>query len=102
MSDLELAKELADETTLNPMEARMALYQLQKVVTKALLDGKTVSMGELGNFRLTLSATGAEDKESADHNTVKKINLRFTPAKPIKEAIARAHLSKAINLVSEI
>ena len=101
MTDLELAKELADKTTLNPMEARMALYQLQKVVIKALMDGKTVSMGELGNFRLTLSATGSDDKESADHTMINKINLRFTPAKPIKESIAKAHFGKAIDLVSE-
>lgn len=30
---------LADETTLNPKEAEMAVYQLEKVVSRLLLDG---------------------------------------------------------------
>ena len=102
MSEREVALEISDETTLNPMEARMALYQFQKVVTKALLDGKTVRLGELGSFRLTLSATGADDKEAADHTKVKRVNMRFTPAIPLKEALAKAHLTKAVNLVSEL
>ena len=32
-------KMLADETTLNPKEAEMAVYQLEKVVSRLLLDG---------------------------------------------------------------
>ncbi len=50
----EVAKLLADETTLNPKEAEFAIAQLQKVVINLLLNGNTVQLGDLGGFRITL------------------------------------------------
>ena len=47
MGEKEVAKEISDETTLNPKEAELAIYQFQKVLTKALLNGNTVQLGEL-------------------------------------------------------
>ena len=42
----EVAMLIADETTLNPMEAAMAIRQLRKVVQRLLLDGKSVKLGD--------------------------------------------------------
>lgn len=41
----EVARQISDETTLNPKEAEMALAQLEKVLVSALLNGQTVSIG---------------------------------------------------------
>jgi nucleoid DNA-binding protein len=48
VKEKEVAKLLSDETTLNPKEAEMTLYQLLKVIIRLLLDGHTVQLGELG------------------------------------------------------
>lgn len=50
MDEHEVAKLVADETTLNPKEAEKAVYQLEKVMERLLLDGHTVQLGELGSF----------------------------------------------------
>jgi nucleoid DNA-binding protein len=48
----EVAKEIADETTLNPKEAEIALDQLQKVLIRNLLAGNSVQLGRV----ITLSS----------------------------------------------
>ena len=50
MDEHEVAKLVADETTLNPKEAEKAVYQLEKVMERLLRDGHTVQLGELGSF----------------------------------------------------
>ena len=54
----EVAKLVSDETTLNPKEAEMAVYQLEKVMERLLLDGRAVQVGDLGTFNLTITVEG--------------------------------------------
>jgi predicted histone-like DNA-binding protein len=93
MTEKQVAKEIADETTLNPKEAEMAIYQFQKVLTKALLDGKTVQLGELGSFQVTVSSKGVEKEAEVTPSLVKKVNLRFTPSVVLKENLQKAHFT---------
>lgn len=90
MKEKEVAMKIADETTLNPMEAQMAMYQFQKVVIEALTDGKTVTFGELGTFRLTASSEGTETEEKVTPDLIKKLNIRFVPSKNLKKRINEA------------
>jgi predicted histone-like DNA-binding protein len=90
MTEKQVAKEIADETTLNPKEAEMAIYQFQKVLTKALLDGKTVQLGELGSFQLTIKSGGVDNEEEATAALVEKINIRFTPSATLKNSLNEA------------
>jgi predicted histone-like DNA-binding protein len=100
MRDREVAKLLADETTLNPKEAEMALSQLLKVVTTALLNGHTVQLGELGSFRLTVSAEGSDTKEEVTANKIKKVNLRFTESEDLKNALKKAKFIDTASLTN--
>ncbi|MDR3267307.1 MAG: HU family DNA-binding protein [Tannerella sp.] len=49
MKEKDVAKLLAEETTLNPKEAEMTLYQLLKLIVRLLLEGHTVQLGDLNN-----------------------------------------------------
>ena len=44
VDESEVAMLIAEETTLNPMEAAMAIRQLRKVMQRLLLDGKSVKL----------------------------------------------------------
>jgi len=90
VTEKELAKLLADETTLNPKEAEMSIYQLQKVLLRVMLDSKTVRLGDLGNFRLTANTEGSDTMEEASPEKIKKINLRFLATKLVREALQKA------------
>ena len=86
----QVAKELADETTLNPKEAEMSVHQLQKVVVKNLLAGNTVQLGELGSFRLTAKSKGSATEDEVTANNVIDLNVRFTPSESLKDALKKA------------
>ena len=85
-----VAKDISDETTLNPMEAQMALYQLEKVLIRWLLEGRTVKLGDLGSFSLTVKSKAVDTEEEVHPRIVEKVNVRFRPSEALKEAINKA------------
>jgi predicted histone-like DNA-binding protein len=95
VKEKEVAKLLADETTLNPKEAEMTIFQLLKVVVKLLLDGHTVQLGELGSFRLTIHSEGSETEEEVSANKIRNVQIRFTPSSEVREQIQKATFKDA-------
>lgn len=86
----EVAMLMADETTLNPMEAAMAIRQLRKVVQRLLLDGKSVKLGDWGTFNVTLNTEGAATKAELTARNVKRVNINFQPSDELKAAMQKA------------
>ena len=86
----EVAELIADETTLNPMEAQMAIRQLRKVVQRLLLDGKSVKLGNWGTFNVTLSTEGVDKKDDLTARNVKAVNINFQPGDVLKTAMKKA------------
>lgn len=85
-----VAEAIADETTLNPVEALMAIRQLRKILVRELLNSNSVKLGNWGSFGITLSTTGSETPEQVKANNVKTVNVRFTPGVELKEAVQKA------------
>ena len=90
VDESEVAELIADETTLNPMEAAMAIRQLRKIVQRQLLDGKSVKLGNWGTFNVTLNTTGAETKEQLTARNVTHVNINFQPGDDLKAAMQKA------------
>jgi predicted histone-like DNA-binding protein len=90
VKEKEVAKLLADETTLNPKEAELTLYQLLKVIVRLLLDGHTVQLGELGSFRITARGEGSETEDEVNVNKIKSVHIHFTPSDVLRKEIANA------------
>jgi len=86
----ELAKLLADETTLNPKEAEFAIAQLQKVAINLLLNGNTVQLGDLGSFRLTAHCEGVPAKSTVTAQQIKSVSVRFTQSQALKDSLKKA------------
>jgi predicted histone-like DNA-binding protein len=86
-----VAKQIAEETTLNPKEAELALGQLNKVVTNNLLAGHTVQIGDVGSLYLVVTSIGSENKEEVSAvNNVTKISVRFKAGRDLQDAIDKA------------
>ena len=90
VSESTAAKQISDETTLNRKEAEMALAQFEKVLIANLLASNSVKMSDWGSFHLTCKSTSADTKEELTAHHIKRVNIRFTPGKALKEAIAKA------------
>jgi predicted histone-like DNA-binding protein len=101
LGEKEVSRQISDETTLNPKESEMALEQLQKVLVRSLLNSQSVQLGDWGSFRLTCNSKGHDTKEEVTAGSIQKLNIRFTPGKALKEAIAKALLMAAESLTSK-
>ena len=95
VDEKEVAKQIADETTLNRKEAEMALAQFEKILIRLLLDGHSVELGDWGSFHLTCNSEGFATKDEVTGNAIKNLNIRFTPGKELKEAIQKATFTSA-------
>jgi len=96
----QVAKEIADETTLNPKEAEMALEQLQKVLVRNLLASNSVQLGDWGSFSLSCSGSPSDKKEDVTANNIKSLKINFTPGKALKNALKEATFKLAESIVS--
>lgn len=90
VDESEVAELIADETTLNPMEAQMAIRQLRKIVQRLLLDGKSVKLGNWGSFNVSLNTEGAATKDALTARNVKSVNINFQPGDELKAAMQKA------------
>lgn len=72
----EVAKLLADETTLNPMEAEFVLEQLAKILLRIIGNGNSAQLASWISFHATVQASGAETKEECNASLIKRVALR--------------------------
>lgn len=90
VDETQVAMDLADETTLNPSEAMMAIRQLRKILLRRLLGGESVKLGNWGSFSVTLSSTGVATKEEVNAKNIKSVNLNFQPDEAFKNDLQKA------------
>lgn len=90
VDETQVAMDLAEETTLNPSEAMMAIRQLRKVLLRRLLGGESVKQGNRGSFSVTISSTGADTKEDVTARNIKNVNLNFQPDEAFKNDLQKA------------
>ena len=90
VDETQVAMDLADETTLNPSEAMMAIRQLRKILLRRLLAGESVKLGNWGSFSVTISSTGVLAKELVNTHCIKSVNLNFQPDEAFKTDLQKA------------
>jgi predicted histone-like DNA-binding protein len=88
----EVAKQMADETTMNPKEAEIAVYEMSKVMKRLLLSGYTVQFEDLGSFYLTINSSGTDTEAELSANNLTNVNIRFRPSLDFKAEIAKLQL----------
>lgn len=98
VSESEVARQIAEETTLNPKEAEMALAQLRKIVLRNLQAGNTVRLGDWAYFYTTLQCEGAETEEEAVPAKVKKVAMHLGYDKTFQADLNRATFVSAKSL----
>ena len=101
IEEKDVAKEIADETTLNRNEAEMALAQLEKVLINNLLAGNSLQIGDWGSFHLTCKSVGSATKEEVTAKNIKKLNIRFKAGKSLLQALEHAIFLPAESMVTK-
>lgn len=101
LDESEVANRIADETTLNPAEALMAIRQLRKVVQQALTEGQSVKLGNWGSFYASVSSTGYPTQKELTAGAIRNVRINFKPGDELKAAMQKASFVWVEDLMKE-
>jgi predicted histone-like DNA-binding protein len=90
LDEVKVSQLIADETTLDPFEALMAIRLLRKVILSALLNGQSVELGGFGFFSTTLHSSGADTKDALTASYIKGVKINFEATDDFKAELQKA------------
>lgn len=82
-----LSREIERTSTVSGADIRAVLYALLEIIPDHLQAGNVVQLGEIGNFRITLSSSGEETAEAVGAKSVKGARITFAPGKKFKQVL---------------
>ena len=93
-TDMEtLCKMIGARSTVSSADVKAVLDNLNFVLDMELQAGRIVQLGEFGNFRLSVSSSGAENKEAFSASMLKKARVLFTPGKSLRKTVGTLSLA---------
>jgi predicted histone-like DNA-binding protein len=92
----EIARELADRSSLSQGDVLNVLRNLVEVLPMYLKLGMTIRLEGFGSFHISVKSEGTENPEELTVHNVKKARIVFVPSTTLKEGIE--HLSYEIIL----
>jgi predicted histone-like DNA-binding protein len=66
-------------STVSEADTYAVIKALKMLIIKNLEQGRTVKIGDLGYFYVTISGEGKDTPEEVDASSIKKIRVRFRP-----------------------
>ena len=93
-STKELCKDIEQMSTVNGADVQAVLYALSEVLPRHLADGKSVRLGELGNFRITIRSQGEAAEKDVDAHSITDARIAFTPNREFSAITKNLHYKK--------
>lgn len=90
----DISKEISNESTLSPIDMVAALTALVEKIPQMLLDGNSVSLGDLGIFTLSISSSPSDEASQVNTKNIKGVKIHFKPSKEIKYQLMKADFEK--------
>lgn len=92
----ELAENIEKSSTVSRADAKAVIDALQYEIKKALLDGKSVRLGDLGSFRVTLGSRGAFTEADFQTSFIQQVRVQFQPSTELRNAFAVSSANPAL------
>lgn len=80
------------ESTMSSADIRGVLNALQNVVISELKQGRSVRLGDLGSFRLTLSCSQATTPEACTAANIKDVRVRFSQSAAMRVQLVKENI----------
>jgi len=90
----DFGKRISRESTVSMMDTMAVLEGLLQIIPDELVNGKIIKLGDFGTFRTTLSVKGAATVQEFTAANIKKLNVRFRPAREFVDLLAGVQYSK--------
>lgn len=81
---------ISARSSMSSADVKAVLDNLNFVLDLELKAGRIVQLGELGNFRLSLSSDGSITKSGFSASLLKKARILFTPGKSLRGTASNA------------
>lgn len=88
----ELVEQINQRCTITQTDIKIFIDALAYELKSALARGQSVRLGDLGSFRPTLSAKGADTASEVDASYVKRVNIRHAMSAPMSAHLALRNL----------
>ncbi|MCM2302199.1 MAG: HU family DNA-binding protein [Flavobacteriaceae bacterium] len=93
----ELAELVALNSSMSKPDCYAVLMGLETFVFRELSRGRNVRLGELGTYKISLSAEGKETEDEVVATSIKKARINFTPGQGLKNMLNTLVYKKAQN-----
>ncbi|MHB1148181.1 MAG: HU family DNA-binding protein [Lutibacter sp.] len=90
----DFAKRISRESTVSMMDTMAVLEGLLQIIPDEIVNGKIIKLGDFGTFRTTLSGDGVATEEEFNTKKIKKLNIRFRPAREFRNLLASVKFEK--------
>ena len=80
----ELAQDVSDACTLTVHDIKAVVSALEERIYKALRNGQSVRLGDLGSFRPTVKSASAATEEDFTMENIRGIKVRFVPSSKMR------------------
>ncbi len=74
-----LTNRIQQMSTVTGADIRAVLYAIAEIVPEMLSEGQIVTIGDLGNFRLSISSEGSDTEEEVNSSNIRKSRILFRP-----------------------
>ncbi len=91
----ELTSRIEKLSTVSGADIRAVLYAIVDVVPEILSEGNSVTIGDLGSFRVSISSEGSDTAEEVTSANIRSSRIIFTPGKKFKTMLKTLTYSKA-------
>jgi predicted histone-like DNA-binding protein len=95
VSQKEIAADIVGLSSLARGDVANVIDSLIDTVPKYLLMGKSVSLGELGSFRISFSSEGVTSPEEFNVGLISGVRVVFIPSPALRKAIEDIKFEKA-------
>ncbi|MHB1147407.1 MAG: HU family DNA-binding protein [Lutibacter sp.] len=90
----DFAKRISRESTVSMMDTMAVQEGLLQIIPDEIINGKIIKLGDFGTFRTTLSSVGVATEEEFSPTKIKKLNIRFRPAREFRNLLASVRFEK--------
>lgn len=91
----DMAKEIAEITTVSVPDAVAVLESLVMIIPRHIEKGEIVRLGELGSLRITINSEASNTAEEVNASKIKKANFRFSPGAELQQTLKVLKYSKS-------
>jgi predicted histone-like DNA-binding protein len=91
----EIAVDIVNLSSLSRGDVSNVINSLIDTVPRYLIMNKSVSLGELGTFRISFSSEGVDDPKDFSVDKISGIRILFVPSTELKKKLEHIHFEKS-------